>query len=57
MKIRVVLAISAVVGPVIGQAFAAGPAAAPAPATNKSTSVVAAFHERTRRIASLQKPN
>jgi len=42
MKIRVVLAISAVVGPVIGQAFAAGPAAAPAASTNNSTSVAAA---------------
>jgi len=42
MKIRVVLAVCAVAGTVVGQAFAAGSAAAPAASTNKPSSVVAA---------------
>jgi peptidyl-prolyl cis-trans isomerase C len=42
MKIRVVFAVCAVAGTVVGQAFAAGSAAAPAASTNKPSSVVAA---------------
>jgi len=50
MKIRVVLAIYAVAGTVIGQAFAAGKAAAPAASTNSASSVVATGDEVVARV-------